>query len=60
MIFGRCEIKVGVMSLKNKTEIISEEMIKSKIFVIRGKKVMLDRDLAKLYKVSTKALNQAR
>lgn len=31
----------------------------SKIYWMRGKKVMLDRDLAALYDVETKALNQA-
>ena len=31
----------------------------SKIYLIRGVKVMLDRDLAKLYKVETRVLNQA-
>ena len=35
------------------------ESIASKIFEIRGKKVMLDRDLAKLYGVETKVLNQS-
>lgn len=34
-------------------------LIKSKIFQIRGKKVMLDYDLAKIYGVKTKVLNQA-
>ena len=38
---------------------ISVEVIATKIFEIRGKKVMLDRDLAKLYGVTTKALIQA-
>ncbi len=38
---------------------IVQEDIEKKIILIRGKKVMLDRDLARLYKVSTKALNQA-
>ena len=33
--------------------------IQSKIYVIRGQRVMLDRDLAKAYGVETKALNQA-
>ncbi len=37
----------------------SQEMIERKIFLIRGKKVMLDRHLAELYKVPTKVLNQA-
>ena len=39
--------------------IVSMEDIESKILQIRGKKVMLDRDLAILYGVPTKALNQA-
>lgn len=39
--------------------IVPPEMIENKIFFIRGKKVMIDRDLAKLYGVKTKALNQA-
>ena len=32
--------------------------IENKIYLIRGEKVMLDRDLADLYEVSTKVLNQ--
>ena len=32
--------------------------IQSKIYVIRGQKVMLDRDLAELYEVETRTLNQ--
>ena len=35
------------------------DRIESKIFLIRGKKVMLDRDLAALYGVETRTLNQA-
>ena len=35
------------------------EAIENKIFSLRGHRVMLDRDLAELYGVSTKALNQA-
>lgn len=37
---------------------ISEEVITSKIYLIREKKVMLDRDLAVLYQVETRALKQ--
>jgi len=40
-------------------EIITTENIRAKIYEIRGQKVMLDRDLAALYGVETKALNQA-
>ena len=35
------------------------ELIQSKIYEIRGQKVMLDRDLAELYQVETRVLNQA-
>jgi hypothetical protein len=35
------------------------EDLKAKIYIIRGLSVMLDRDLAKLYQVGTKVLNQA-
>ena len=39
--------------------IIPIERIASRIYLIRGQKVMLDRDLAELYRVTTGALNQA-
>jgi hypothetical protein len=38
---------------------VATETIERRIFVIRGKRVMLDRDLAGLYGVETRALNQA-
>jgi phage regulator Rha-like protein len=41
-----------------KEDLVPQEIIESKIFLIRGKKVMLDRDLASLYGVETKALKQ--
>jgi len=34
------------------------QIIESKIFTIRGQQVMLDRDLAELYQVTTKRLNE--
>jgi hypothetical protein len=37
---------------------IPDEVILTKILLIRGKKVMIDRDLAELYGVSTKRLNE--
>ena len=40
-------------------DIIPAEMIEKKIYLIRGQKVMLDRDLAELYGVETRVLNQA-
>jgi hypothetical protein len=39
-------------------KLIPEETIEHKIFLIRGQKVMLDKDLARLYDVQTKVLNQ--
>lgn len=38
---------------------ISVDNLKTKIYEFRGQKVMLDRDLAELYHVETKVLNQA-
>jgi hypothetical protein len=38
---------------------IPEEVIMSKIYLIRGVKVMLDKDLAELYEVETRVLNQS-
>ncbi len=40
-------------------DVISVESIAAQIYVIRGESVMLDFDLADLYGVPTKALNQA-
>jgi len=41
------------------SSIVPQEIIQQKIFWIRGQKVMIDRDLASLYGVQTKVLNQA-
>jgi len=38
---------------------LPDETIISKIYLVREKKIMLDRDLAELYGVNTKALKQA-
>ena len=40
-------------------EIVLAENVEQKVLLIRGHKVLIDRDLAVLYNVSTKALNQA-
>ena len=40
-------------------ELSNTDLIRSRIFTIRGVQIMLDRDLAELYGVATKALNQA-
>ncbi len=41
------------------SEIVHRKVIESKICEFRWKKMMLDRDLAELYGVETKVLNQA-
>ncbi|MFO7618511.1 MAG: ORF6N domain-containing protein [Thermoplasmata archaeon] len=43
----------------NNTELALEENIRDRIFTIRGVQVMLDSDLAALYNVETRVLNQA-
>ena len=40
-------------------ELIPQEVVERRILVIRGQKVMLDRDLAELYSILTKNLNKA-
>lgn len=40
-------------------ELVVKENIKTMIYEIRGKQVMLDSDLAKLYQVETKRINEA-
>ena len=45
--------------MKKDTHIVPTEVIERKIHVIRGVKVMLDRDLAILYSVQTFRLNEA-
>ena len=42
-----------------KKEPVNVETIKHRIYEVRGMRVMLDRDLAELYGVETRALNQA-
>ena len=44
---------------QNIIKLIADEKIIQKIYIIREQKVMLDFDLADLYEVETKALNQA-
>lgn len=41
------------------TKIISTELLAEKIHLIRGQRILLDRDLAELYGVETKTLKQA-
>jgi hypothetical protein len=48
----------GGLTMKN-SSLIPVERIEKTIYLIRNQKVMLDADLAGLYKVTTAALNQA-
>ena len=47
------------MSDKESRSLVPDEVITSKIYFIRDKNVMLDKDLAELYGVETRVLNQA-
>ncbi len=44
---------------KNNLPMIPEEVIINKIYLVRGQKVMIDRDLSELYEVETKRLKEA-
>jgi len=37
---------------------VPQEVIEEKIFVLRGQRIMIDRDLAQLFEVETKYLNR--
>jgi hypothetical protein len=45
--------------MDSNTELITDELVISKIYIIRNTKVMLDKDLAELYQVSTGNLNKS-
>ena len=47
------------MTTKDNVVVVPDEVVMSKIYVIRNQKVMLDRDLAELYQVETKVLKQS-
>lgn len=55
------DLKSQIVTSKNVTSRVAVplERIERRILLIRGQKVMLDADLAGLYEVETKALNQA-
>lgn len=46
------------MPNRKKKRVIPDEIVMNKIIMVRDKKVMIDRDLAELYGVTTKQLNQ--
>jgi hypothetical protein len=48
-----------IMTKKNLAPVVPDEIVMNKIYFIRGQKVMLDSDLAELYNVETRILNQS-
>ena len=46
------------MAKKELQEFVIEQQILNRIYVVRGQKIMLDEDLAAMYKVETKRLNE--
>ncbi len=53
-----CDLKAMVKKMAKGELLIPEERIEKVILLIRGHKVMMDSDLADLYGVSTKRLNE--
>ena len=51
--------RILVTNMKTNKSLIPTERIQTLILMVRGQKVLLDRDLATLYGVETRALNQA-
>ena len=45
--------------MRSKKDLIPVEVIERRILLLRGQKIIVDTDLAELYGVSTKVLNQA-
>lgn len=45
--------------MEKTNQILNNIALDDKIFIIRGIQVMIDKDLAELYQVETRALNQA-
>jgi len=46
------------MAKKELQVLVAEQKILNRIYVVRGEKVMLDRDLAEMYRVETRRLNE--
>ena len=58
---GGCMAKKNDMAdapVKSEIPLIDEALLKSRIYTVRGVKVMLDADLAEIYGYTTKAFNQ--
>lgn len=53
------KLKTISMAKKELQALVAEQKILNKIYVIRGERIMLDRDLAEMYGVETKVFNQS-
>jgi hypothetical protein len=49
---------MAVMAKKELQALVAEQKILNRIYVVRGQKIMLDEDLAEMYKVETRRLNE--
>ena len=54
----RPPLKIKIMRKKEITKLVPDGIIMKKIMMIRGKRIMIDTDLAELYGVTTKRLNE--
>jgi len=57
--FFSYNIKTKAMAKKELQALVAEQKILNRIYVIRGEKIMLDKDLAELYGIETRVLKQA-
>jgi hypothetical protein len=55
---ANCNIKTEIMFMANETTYAPIRRIEDLIFLVRGQRVMLDSDLAEVYGVSAKRLNE--
>ena len=49
----------NILAKSDNNTLIPDEVIMKKIYLLRGSKVMMDRDLADLYEIETKQLKRA-
>src|SRR4029453_15022128 len=58
-MWSRWEVESGRHVVRSKKAILPTDHIETLIQVMRGQRVIIDEDLARIYGVPTKALNQA-
>ena len=52
------KIKIIVIAKRELETLVAEQKILHRIYIMRGQKVMIDEDLAEMYKVETRRLNE--